>query len=161
MNLNALIAKIARPILLGAKGSIPYIDTNGLLRMLNIGSTGQVLTEASGLPSWAASAGTGDLLAANNLSDVNDVPTAHNNLSAMDAGRRSVSLRALGRIADVLGCSPSELLERDSSAERPVFRPASVNARVRMRDAALIDGSERTWVHTVLLAWQRHYHTHR
>ena len=85
MNLNALIAKIARPILLGAKGSIPYIDTNGLLRMLNIGSTGQVLTEASGLPSWAASAGTGDLLAANNLSDVNDVPTAHNNLSAMDA----------------------------------------------------------------------------
>jgi len=80
------------------------------------------------------------------------------NLSAMDAGRRSVSLRALGRIADVLGCSPGELLERDSSAERPVFRPASVNVRVGRRDAALVDGAERTWVHTVLLAWQRHYH---
>ena len=83
------------------------------------------------------------------------------NLSAMDAGRRSVSLGALGRIADVLGCSPGELLERDSRAERPVFRPASVNIRMGTRDAALVDGAERTWVHTVLLAWQRHYHVPR
>ena len=80
------------------------------------------------------------------------------NLSAMDAGRRSVSLRALGRIADVLGCSPSELLERDRGAERPVFRSARLNARLAERDAALIDGTDRTWVHTVWLAWQRHYH---
>ena len=83
------------------------------------------------------------------------------NLSAMDAGRRSVSLRALGRIADVLGCSPSELLERDSSAEHPMFRPSRLNARLAERDAALVDGAERTWVHTVLLAWQRHYRARR
>ena len=83
------------------------------------------------------------------------------NLSAMDAGRRSVSLRALGRIADVLGCSPSELLERDSSAERPVFRLASLNVRLGARDTALVDGAERAWVHAVSLAWQRHYPVHR
>lgn len=80
------------------------------------------------------------------------------NLSAADAGTRPVSLRALGRIAEVLACSPGELLERIEGADRPIFRRASLNARVAGRDADLVDGAERTWVHTTLLAWQRHYH---
>ena len=79
------------------------------------------------------------------------------NLSAIDAGRRSLSLRALGRIADVLACSPGELLERVDAAGRPVFRQSHLNVRLAERDAALVDGAGRTWVHTVLLAWQRHY----
>lgn len=83
------------------------------------------------------------------------------NLSATDAGKRSVSLRALGRIADVLACSPGELLERVDAADRPVFRRSSLTVRLVGRDASLVDGAERTWVHAVLLAWQRHYRARR
>lgn len=77
------------------------------------------------------------------------------NLSAMDAGRRAVSLTALSRLAAALHCSPGELLE--ASDDAPVFRRSMLNARLHTRDAGLADGSERGWTHRVLLAWQRHY----
>ena len=83
------------------------------------------------------------------------------NLSAMDAGRRSISLRALERIAEILASSPGELLARGEIDDRPVFRSARLNVRLADRDAALEDGADRTWVHTVLLAWQRHYGARR
>ncbi len=83
------------------------------------------------------------------------------NLSAIDAGRRSLSLRALGRIADVLSCSPGELLERVDAVGRSVFRQSHLNVRLAERDATLVDGAERTWVHATLLAWQRHYRAPR
>jgi DNA-binding Xre family transcriptional regulator len=83
------------------------------------------------------------------------------NLSAADAGRRALSLKALSRIADVLACTPGELVERAEAAAHPVFRPARVNARLAARDAALADGAERAWVHAVALAWQRHYRGRR
>lgn len=83
------------------------------------------------------------------------------NLSAADAGRRALSLRALGRIADVLACSPGELVERAEAAGRPVFRGARLNARLVARDAGLVDGAECAWVHAVALAWQRHYRVRR
>ncbi len=79
------------------------------------------------------------------------------NLSAMDAGRRSVSLRLLGRVARLLGCSPADLLEGSGSPQRPVFRHPALNRAVETRDQRLIDGRECGWVHTALLAWQRHY----
>jgi DNA-binding Xre family transcriptional regulator len=83
------------------------------------------------------------------------------NLSAADAGRRALSLKALSRIAGVLACAPGELVECANTAVRPVFRPARLNARLAARDAALADGTERAWVHAVALAWQRHYRKHR
>lgn len=43
-----------------------------------------------------------------------------------------------------------------SRMDRPMFRSSRLNARLAERDAALIDGTDRTWVHTMLLAWQRH-----
>ena len=79
------------------------------------------------------------------------------NLSAADAGRRPISLKALARIADLLACSPGDLVERADAGQPAVFRAARINARVAARDAALIDGTERSWVHAVTLAWQRHY----
>lgn len=42
-----------------ATGDTYYRDSNGLFTRLGIGSTGNVLTVASGLPSWAAPASTG------------------------------------------------------------------------------------------------------
>ena len=83
------------------------------------------------------------------------------NLSAADAGRRALSLRALGRIADVLACSPGELVERVEASTSSVFRSARLNARLAARDAGLSDGAERAWVHAVALAWQRHYRGRR
>ena len=79
------------------------------------------------------------------------------NLSAMDAGRRAISLKALSRLAGELGCSPGELLEEHQPGERGVFRATTLNEKLTAREAGLADGSERGWVHVVLLAWQRHY----
>ena len=82
------------------------------------------------------------------------------NLSAADAGRRAMSLRALGRIADVLACSPAELIER-AEARPSIFRSVRLDARLAARDAGLADGAECSWVHAVALAWQRHYRRRR
>jgi len=79
------------------------------------------------------------------------------NLSAMDAGRRTASLRTLSRIAAILGCSPGELIERAPDGPPTVFRTKALNAKLAAREAALVDGTDRSWVHAVLLAWQRHY----
>lgn len=79
------------------------------------------------------------------------------NLSAMDAGTRSVSLQALGRLSKALACSPGELLELTWGAGGPVFRQAALNRRLEAREAGAADGSERRWAHAALLAWQRHY----
>lgn len=79
------------------------------------------------------------------------------NVSAMDAGRRAISLKALGRVADALGCAPGELLEEGETADRPVFRQARLNARLAARQMRLADGADRSWVHAVLLAWRQHY----
>lgn len=83
------------------------------------------------------------------------------NLSAMDAGARSVSLRALARVARMLACSPGDLLEVTWGTDAPVFRQPALNRRLEEREADAADGSERGWVHAALLAWQRHYRLHR
>jgi len=53
-------------------GDILYVNASGDLALLPIGTAGQVLTEASGLPSWAAAGGGG----ATQLTDLTDVNTA-------------------------------------------------------------------------------------
>ena len=79
------------------------------------------------------------------------------NLSAMDAGRRSLSLRTLARLSQVLACSPGELLDVQWAPAHPLFRQALLNQRVSERDRRGVDGLEKGWVHTVQLAWVRHY----
>ena len=82
------------------------------------------------------------------------------NLSAMDAGRRAISLRALSRVADMLGCSTGELME-SSRPDVRVFRAARVNARVLEWDRRGVDGLDKSWVSTAQLAWIRHYRGRR
>ena len=79
------------------------------------------------------------------------------NLSAMDAGTRSVSLRMLARVAQALDCGLGDLLEVSRDTESPLFARAELNRRLKERDLSLSDGLERGWVHAALLAWQRHY----
>ena len=83
------------------------------------------------------------------------------NLSGMDAGRRSISLRTLARLSRLLGCSPGDLLEISCWPERPVFPRAQLNERLRERDRRNTDGLEKGWVHAVQLAWVRHYRAAR
>lgn len=82
------------------------------------------------------------------------------NLSALDAGSRAASFRALARVSEALACSPGDLLEI-SRTEPPVFRQARLNARLQERDDGTPDGSEKGWVHAAQLAWRRHYRARR
>lgn len=79
------------------------------------------------------------------------------NLSAMDAGTRSVSLKRLARIAALLDCSLGDLIEVTWAREAPLFRQRRLNRLLEARDLEAQDGLDRGWVHTVMLAWQRHY----
>lgn len=60
-------------------GDILYATGADTLTRLPAGANGTVLTIAAGIPSYAP-AGAGDLLAANNLSDVNSAATSRTNL---------------------------------------------------------------------------------
>ena len=79
------------------------------------------------------------------------------NLSAMDAGSRRASVTMLTRVAEVLNCSPGELLEVRWGPEHPIFRRELLNVRLHERDVGTPDGLEKGWVHSAQLAWQRHY----
>lgn len=82
------------------------------------------------------------------------------NLSLTDAGTRRPSVRLLARLATALDCSPGELLTTQPPAAPALFRRAALNAALQAR-ADVPDGTDRSWTHAVLLAWQRHYrHTH-
>jgi hypothetical protein len=52
-----------------ATGDIYYRNSGGLFTRLGVGSNGQVLTLASGLPSWANVAGTGDVVGPGSATD--------------------------------------------------------------------------------------------
>lgn len=83
------------------------------------------------------------------------------NLSAMDAGRRSVSLRMLARVARVIGCGVGELLDESWVPEQPVFRSQALTRALEARAASVPAGAERGWVHAAMLAWRRHAGFHR
>jgi len=77
----------------------------------------------------------------------------------MDAGRRSISIRALVRLSQVLGCSPTDLIEVGPEAKGSLFRRRQLNAQLAERDLGTVDGTEKGWVHAAQLAWQRHFRT--
>ncbi len=79
------------------------------------------------------------------------------NISAMDAGKRSVSLKTLARIGRLLDCSPADLIHVAWVPQTPLYRSRAVNLWVRERDLGTPDGSQKGWVHSATLAWQRHY----
>ena len=78
------------------------------------------------------------------------------NISLMDAGKRSVSLQLLERVAMFLGCSPVDLLERQTVSSQ-VFNNKKKMNRILELDRRAPDGSEKAWVHANILAWQNHY----
>lgn len=76
------------------------------------------------------------------------------NISAADSGRRTISLTLLGRIAEVIGCSPCDLIE---AVYEPPFRSRRLVQKLEERARAFPEGADKTWVHRTLLVWQRHY----
>jgi hypothetical protein len=63
-----------------ATGDIYYRSAAGAFTRLGIGSAGQFLKVTSGIPAWDTITGGGDLVAANNLSDLASAATARTNL---------------------------------------------------------------------------------
>ena len=79
------------------------------------------------------------------------------NISAMDAGRRAISLQGLARVSQLLNCGPGDLLETDEGTPRPVFGLPELNRRLIERERCGCDVREKGWVHAVQLGWLRHY----
>jgi hypothetical protein len=59
---NATNAVTATNLAGGAAGSVPYQSGAGTTTFVGIGSTGQILTVAGGVPTWAAPATSGDVV---------------------------------------------------------------------------------------------------
>src|SRR3990167_11264453 len=75
------------------------------------------------------------------------------NLSAMDAGRRSVSLQALNRIAECLGVSPSDLIEATPTAEETSSAYSSwLKHRIQERESKIGRASWRERVEISVVA---------
>ena len=83
------------------------------------------------------------------------------NVSAADAGARTMSLQALAKVADLLGCSPADLIEVGAAVSTPLFRRRELAAWLAQRDGGTPDETDKRWVHTAQLAWQRHYRAAR
>lgn len=79
------------------------------------------------------------------------------NISLMDAGKRTVSLRLLSRIAELVGCSPLDLIQWVPENQKAVFRSKTAWQKLLRRDFEAEAESEKTWVHTVTRAWRKHY----
>ena len=79
------------------------------------------------------------------------------NLSAMDRGKRPVSLRLLGKLAETLGCDLEDLIETSRFSSKPIFSKPGAMKQLLERDMDAQDGSEKQWLHHVWLAWKRHY----
>lgn len=79
---SATSATTATHLAGGLGGQVPYQSAAGTTAMLANGTSGQVLQSngTTAAPSWATIAGTGDMQAANNLSDVVSAATARTNL---------------------------------------------------------------------------------
>lgn len=77
------------------------------------------------------------------------------NLSAINSGSRTVSLRLIARIAKLLDCSVSDLLDEQSDAV--AFRDAGLDQRVAQIEEKNSFGADKAWVHRIMLARQSHY----
>lgn len=81
---NARLADIAG--ITFAQGDILYFDGTNIVKLTK-GTDGQFLKIGATIPEWATLAGGGDMLAANNLSDVADAATALANIGGVSITR--------------------------------------------------------------------------
>ncbi len=76
------------------------------------------------------------------------------NLSAISSGNRSVSIRLLSRIADLLNCSVSDFFEEQGAS--PVFKDPCLSREIARIEELNPMGRDKTWVHRVMLARRNH-----
>ena len=77
------------------------------------------------------------------------------NLSAINSGSRSVSLRLLARIAKLLNSSVADLL--DEPAGSVAFKTPGLGRVVTRIEGENPFGTDKAWVHRVMLAQRGHY----
>jgi hypothetical protein len=86
-----------------SNGDILYATGANALARLAKGTDGQVLRLSSGIPAWATASGLGDMLGANNLSDLSSASTSRTNLglgSAATSDTTDFATAAQGATAD-------------------------------------------------------------
>lgn len=77
------------------------------------------------------------------------------NISAIAAGARGVSLNILKKISRIIDCSLDELVFSD---EQPrIFKDRKVQAALRAIEQKNKDGTDKTWVHKIMIAYRQHY----
>ena len=77
------------------------------------------------------------------------------NMSAIASGARGVSLRQLQAMGEYLGCGLDELISAGSSCV--VFKDRQSESRVQAIEEQNFDGSEKTWVHILMVSRITHY----
>ena len=77
------------------------------------------------------------------------------NLSAINSGSRSVSIRLLSRIAELLNCSAPELFEESESSG--IFRQLGLDQEIARIEMSNPMGTDKAWVHRLMLANRDHY----
>ncbi len=78
------------------------------------------------------------------------------NLSAMDSGKRTISLKRLAKIAAFLHCSVGDLI-LNSKEEKKIFREVALNDLLEQIESSHEDGTDKSWVPKVMMAQKRHY----
>jgi transcriptional regulator with XRE-family HTH domain len=77
------------------------------------------------------------------------------NLSAINSGSRSVSLRLLGRIAKLLNCRVADLM--DEPEDSLAFGSPGLDRTITQIEDENPLGTDKAWVHRVMLARRGHY----
>lgn len=78
------------------------------------------------------------------------------NLSLMDRGRRSVSLKSLSRIAQFLDVSVSDLITVSPREENHPFPNETLN-QLLLQKIRTSPRKDKRWLHATMLAWQKHF----
>ena len=81
------------------------------------------------------------------------------NMSAIASGARGISLHVLKKITRILDCSLDELI---MSTEHPqIYKNEKMQAMLRAIEQKNADGTDKSWVSTIMFAGSQHYKSAR
>lgn len=108
-------------------GDIIYATGTDAVARLPVGAAGQVLAvNGSGAPAWDTSLVVGGLIAANNLSDVDDADTSLDNLGFGAAGKAIAADVTVADVRDYLGVTKDIATVAEATAYAPVAAPSII-----------------------------------
>jgi len=132
---NARLADIAG--ITYAQGDIFYYDGTNLVKLAK-GTDGQFLKIGTTIPEWATLAGGGDMLAANNLSDVASADTSLDNLGGTTVGKAVFTATDAAAALAAIGGSPATRAINDQTGTSYTFVIGDAGKFCRFSNAAAV-----------------------